>query len=138
MYQSIAIFFLAAIGFCISFHIWRTKRANEKLVCIIGQDCDIVVHSKYAATFGIPNEILGMLYYLFIMAVYGTLFYNPAFFAVFVSAQILSYALIAITGFSALFSAYLTYIQIFVLKELCEWCLGSAAVNMVILLLFIL
>ena len=63
---------LALIGLILSSYIFWKKKKSEKLVCFIGQDCDTVIHSRYSKLlFGIPNEILGMVYYGFDIVLAG-------------------------------------------------------------------
>ena len=61
---------LSLIGFAVSFYIYYTKKYDKKLHCILGEDCDAVVKSKYGKTFGMENTLPGMLYYALIFA-YG-------------------------------------------------------------------
>jgi len=61
---------LSIIGFAVSFYIYYSKKYDKPMYCVIGQDCDAVVKSKYGKTFGIENTIPGMLYYATIM-IYG-------------------------------------------------------------------
>ena len=121
---------LSILGFAISWWIWYKKGRKQKLVCVIGEDCDKVIRSKYAVTFGIENTILGMLYYVFVFVVSLGHIYAPAF-VVLSSVFLIK---IIISGAAALFSVYLVYIQLAVLKEWCEYCLASAAVTLAIFL----
>ena len=111
-------------GFFISLHIHRKKRAEERIVCPIGFDCDAVVHSKYSRFFGVPLEVGGMLYYACIAFGYAVLFALPDLFP----AAVPSVAL-AVSGIAILFSIYLTGIQMFALKEWCTWCLASTVLS---------
>lgn len=116
----------ALLGFFSAFYIFYKKRQQDgKLVCIFGSDCTAVVESKYSKIFGVRLESLGMLYYI---AVFG-------FFAVWLfDKNMLDYFqfVFLITSFGFIFSIYLTYLQAFVLKNWCTYCLVSALSNMVI------
>lgn len=88
------------------------------LACIGGShgqsSCQKVQSSIYSKLDGIPVAILGLLGYLAILAslrVRGELGRGAGF-------------CVALIGFG--FSMYLTYREIFTLKEICEWCVGSA------------
>ncbi len=124
---------LAIIGFFLSFLIWYTKNNNKKLVCVIGKDCDKVIKSEYSVTFGIKNEVLGMLYYTFLIIVSIAILLMPYL----LNINFINIGRIIISGFSAAFSIYLTYIQIFVLKEYCEYCLATALVNIIVFLVIL-
>ncbi len=84
--------------------------------------CQKVQYSKYSKTFGIPNPFLGLGMYLAILAL------SFAFNSGLVPFWPLSF----IITFGFLFSLYFTYIQAFVLRAFCTWCVVSA-LNFVIL-----
>ena len=67
---------LSLIGFAVSFYIYYTKKYDKKLHCVIGENCDAVVKSRYGKTFGIENTVPGMLYFLMIFAYGLALFIN--------------------------------------------------------------
>ena len=115
---------LSVLGLIIAFYIWHKKKNKEKLFCVFGKNCDKVIKSKYAKTFGIDNTIIGMLYYIFVMiiSIVALLFPVISTFSLFAIGFIL------IVGIAVLFSLYLTCVQLFVLRELCEYCLGSTAI----------
>jgi uncharacterized membrane protein len=77
--------------------------------------CEKVQKSNYSRTFGIPNSYLGFLMLTLILLftlLYsnGTLSFVPAFIVI---------------GAGFLFSTYFLYIQAFVLKAFCTWCVLS-------------
>lgn len=132
-YAKILIAILAVVGFIISYHIYKSKRKNVKLVCVIGQDCDKVVKSKYSKFFGVPTEIWGMIYYAAVflfLFVFGCLLLlqSPIIIILFKIA----------VSFAALSSVALIFIQAFILKEWCEWCLGADFINILIFILVML
>jgi uncharacterized membrane protein len=129
------IIILSIAGFFISRHIYRSKKTGIKLVCHIGggkQSCNEVVESEYGKIFGVPNEAAGMVYYaaVFLAAVF--LWIYPDFLSGAVKAVVL-----AASGLAFALSAYLTGIQAFILKKICEWCLATALVNTLIFALTI-
>jgi uncharacterized membrane protein len=125
------IVFLAGIGFGISYYISYKKSQKQPLVCLVGMDCNKVVTGEYANLFGIPNEMMGMMYYgslilAFFAANGGGL--GDVFGVPFTS-------LVFTASVAALFvSLVLTYIQGFVIKHWCSWCLASAGVNVLLVL----
>lgn len=128
MFMYIVILILSCVGFFISFYILTKKKRNKKLVCVIGDDCDKVVRSKYSALFGVQNEILGMCYYT-LTGIFAILFlYGVSSFG----GISLSFVFLVISGIAALFSFVLICIQLFVIKEWCEYCLASALVSIAI------
>jgi len=123
----ILIIFAAFIGFLIVSYIAHKKRAQEVLVCPIGSDCNAVIHSKYSNFLGIPLEFLGIIYYGVIAVGYGIILAYPE-----ISLPFLKFGLVTMTLLAFLFSLYLTFIQAFVIKEWCAWCLTSALICSVI------
>ncbi len=130
MLQQLGIIMAALLGFILAAYIRHKRVRKEKLICFLGEDCNKVVQSKYAETFGISNEILGMLYYGITGLYYGVgLIYPTPIFAV------ASPFFLVAAGGAAVFSIYLVGVQTFILKEWCEWCLTSTGLSVIIFLL---
>lgn len=127
MQRYLTIFIAAFAGFAISSYIRHKKNRREKLICFLGRDCNKVIYSRYASTFGIPNEIAGMIFYGSTAAIFAAFFINPDFAAPFIFL-----AIKIATTFAAIFFVYLLFVQLFILKEWCEWCLSSAILAFVI------
>ena len=125
MAEYIWLLILSILGFSISYYIWNKNKKNEKLVCFINGECDKVVKSKYGKIFGFDNAIMGMLYYVFIFAIGLAQFLFPEFFAL----SFVVLGKIVISGGSVLFSVYLTFIQLGILKKKCEYCIASAVIS---------
>ena|SRR3989344_5503126 len=118
---------LDIVGFGVSFYIWNSKRHGKKLVCPLGSNCEAVVQSKFSSALGVPLEVFGMLYYasLFVLSVIGTSLIP-------LPKEIIAEALIIVTGSAALVSLGLIAVQIFILKELCTWCITSSLISFAI------
>lgn len=122
---------LSSAGFLIVIYIRHHKNNVEAaLVCPLRANCDLVIHSNYSKFLGIPVELLGLLYYLFVMVIYTTFLVFPK---TAVSLLIALVHLASITAFA--FSAYLTMVQAFAIKNWCTWCLISAAISVSIFFL---
>ena len=80
--------------------------------------CVKVQHSKYSRTLGIPNPYLGLAMLLAILIL--TFLFTKAVVSFWLIFSIVS------AGF--LFSLYFLYIQTFILKAFCTWCVLSAIV----------
>ena len=90
------------------------------LVCAVGS-CETVQTSKWATFLGQPVGAWGVAYYVavFIVAIAGlseALSESPA----------VSRVLVGLTGFGMLFSLWLTYLELFVIHAICQWCVISA------------
>jgi uncharacterized membrane protein len=128
--NQIAILLLALSGLGIALYIFRKKRRQSPLVCPIKFDCNTVVNSDYSKFFGIPVEILGLVYYGFIALSYIFLIVLTGEFPF-----ILIGILIIATTLAFLFSMYLMFVQFFVIRKGCSWCILSAALSTLIFLL---
>ncbi len=119
---------LGLAGFLIAAFIYRKKKLKQKLVCPMRADCDTVIHSDYSRIFGIPVEILGMIYYAFIGLTYSLISISNLW------TVPIAYFLFAVSLFSVIFSIYLISIQMFVIKNWCSWCMYSAGITILILI----
>ena len=128
------IVFFAACGFGISLYIFIAVESKKTLVCPIGTECNDVVQSKYAKTFGISNAIAGVFYYGFTAVSYVAFSLQPDLLAV---PYWLSVASLA-TVVALVFSIYLLFIQGAVLKRWCFWCVTSAICTIAIFALIAL
>ena len=122
---------LALIGLADASYLLYKKLKKEKLVCFFGQDCDKVSKSKYGYFFGIPNEVFGIGFYLFTL---GLFVFSLLGVTTILGISLLSLLLFAVV-LASLASLYLLFIQAFILKQWCEWCVLSAFVNFLILFL---
>jgi len=115
------IIIASLIGLAIAGYIHRKKVAGEKLVCPIGTDCQEVIYSPYSKFLEMPVENLGVFYYLIIALSYTLFLFFPSW-----NADNLSFATLSLTTVAFLFSIYLLFVQIIILRKWCSWCLGSA------------
>lgn len=61
---------LAAAGVVLSAYLLWARAAHAPIYCPLGSGCDIVQSSRYAAVFGVPVALLGLVFYaiLFLLA----------------------------------------------------------------------
>ena len=116
----IAIVFLiiSFIGFLDSSYLTVQHYRGEPLSCAIFTGCETVAESKYAMVGPIPLALLGLLYYLAIFIL------TVAYFDTKKERLLLLAALFTIPGFLA--SVYFVYLQLFVIKAICLYCIISA------------
>ena len=132
--KEIFLISLSLIGFAVSFYIYHTKKYKKKMYCVIGENCDEVVRSRYGKTFGVENTLPGMVYYAIIF-IYGIiLFSNGNIF----KGSTIYYFVVSASIASVSFAVYLTAVQAFVLKKWCEYCIVSSISSLLILLVLIL
>ena len=107
---------LAVAGALISAYLTWSYVQGIAPVCVGGSSgCETVQTSRYADILGIPVASLGLLAYAGLL---GSALIRDK------RAALLG-LLIALVG--TLFSAYLTYLEIFVIRAFCQWCVASAA-----------
>ncbi len=121
--------FLSLLGIAISAYVWHSQRFNKPIACWT-RDCDRVIRSPYSRLLGIHNSAIGfwLFIFIFLMTSLHQLDLEPW-------PKLTSLTLIVLSFVGTLVSLYLAYIQFFVLKGLCNWCLTSA---LLILAIFIL
>ena len=121
--------FLSLMGIAISAYVWHSQRFNKPIACWT-RDCDRVIRSPYSRLLGIHNSAIGfwLFIFIFLMTSLHQLDLEPW-------PKLTSLTLIVLSFVGTLVSLYLAYIQFFVLKGLCNWCLTSA---LLILAIFIL
>lgn len=122
---------LAAGGLGVSAYLTYLKlQVGSGVTCGIG-DCDLVNSSIYSEVAGIPVALIGMMGYALLLVLNATAlsaqpegFYRPLLALIFLAA---------LAG--SLFSAYLTYVELFVLRAICPWCVVSALIITALLIL---
>lgn len=95
--------------------------------CSLFQGCEKVITSPYAVVFGIPVALFGAIYYFAVLIL--ALAYLDAKKSVFI------YFISWFSSLGLLASLWFLYLQIFVIKALCLYCLGSAASSILIFIL---
>jgi len=113
---------LSGAGLLISVYLTWARVARASVVCLIGSGCDIVQSSRYAAAFGIPVALLGVLVYAALFALAARPMEAPRRFA---------FALpLALAGVGS--SAVFTFVQQVSLRAACFLCLISAVLTLAI------
>ena len=122
-----AIALLALVGFFIATYLWlHALGYGGPLKCGTGA-CETVQSSPQAVQFGLPVALYGVVGYLalFIVALIAL---RP----VAVGERKWSLLLVGLSTVGVVFTAYLTYLELFVIHAICRWCVGSAVVITVI------
>jgi uncharacterized membrane protein len=114
---------LSGLGIYISGYLAYKRVAGGSLACTRWAQCDVVNNSIYAYFLGVPISFIGLAGYLLLLALALAALWIPGR----VQRQILWLSLLLTLG-GVGFSAYLTYLEVYVIEALCAWCLASAAV----------
>jgi uncharacterized membrane protein len=118
---------LAAIGFADATYLTVEYFAGTPVTCSILKGCEQVTTSHYSLFFGQPVALLGSLYYLSIL-ILTAIYFQTRQKSFFLLANILTF-------FGFLISLRFVYLQVFVIRALCIYCMTSAGTST---LLFIL
>lgn len=122
---------LALLGLFVSAYLAYVEITHSEAVCGPVGDCNAVQSSSYATLFGIPIAVYGLVFYLAAAA----LWYMQPRQATAKRHQQITAALLALTVAGTIFSIYLTILEIFTIQAVCAWCLTSAVVSTVLMLL---
>lgn len=112
------ILVLSALGMLVSGYLSYTTLVNSPPLCLGVGDCETVVGSVYAKIGSVPIALLGLAMFLSIFLM-GLRLGMPGG-----GTAALGTFSLALAG--TLYSAWLTYIEFFVLRALCPWCIASA------------
>jgi uncharacterized membrane protein len=117
----ISCIILAIIGLSDSIYLSWIKLTHNEAACIIGVgDCFSVNTSKWSEWNGIPIALIGAAGFLTILLV---LLLETRIKLIKVNSPLIIFGL-SFVGVA--YSAFLTYLEIFVIKALCPYCLLSA------------
>lgn len=120
----IAVLVVAAIGLAVAGWLSYEELRGELPNCPIGGGgCATVALSDYSDLAGIPVPYIGIVGYVLIIA--STFLRGDA--------GRLSGAFLALVGVG--FSAYLTYLELFVIDAVCQYCVASAVVMLILMAL---
>lgn len=115
------LFTLSAIGISEAVYLIRQRKAGQRPICVIGEECHLVLESKYNRILGIVhNDVLGLILYIFIAFI--TAFLVIGIEPIFLWNRIAQISILAGTATSL----FLIYIQWRIIKVWCFWCLMSA------------
>lgn len=109
---------LALLGFLVSGYLALFELGvSQEIFCPIGA-CEEVNASPYIYMLGVPLAVLGVVVYLLILALnlVGLRW----------GGEEITLLLFLLSLLGVAFSAYLTYLELFVLKAICSWCAVSA------------
>ena len=118
---------IAMIGVFMSLYLTLFKLGYIGTLACGSGSCETVQLSKWGDFLGLPVAAWGVGYYAIVLVL--------AFAGVqqrFEDSARLTKTLVYATGAGLLFSLWLTYLELFVIHAICRWCLGSAAMTVVL------
>ena len=118
---------IALIGVFVSLYLTLYKIGYiGTLACGTGA-CETVQLSKWGDFLGVPVAGWGVVYYGVVLALAVTGVQER-----FAASRRLTTALLLVTGWGVLFTAWLTYLELFVIHAICRWCVGSATMTLLL------
>lgn len=120
------VFIFSLLGLAVSAFLLYEYNISGPIVCPVGSGCDIVRSSPYSSFLGISIPILGVLFYL-AMAILAVVHSHRLPTKLLFKLKLLGAA--AGVGFGV----YLTYLEAFVIKAYCFWCVTSFIISLVVL-----
>lgn len=124
----VAVFLITAlIGFVDASFLAIEHYRGVAPPCSIISGCEKVTTSDYSVVFGIPLALFGAIYY------FSLLVLIIAYFDFKKEIILKIAALITPIGFLA--SLYFIYLQVFVIKAICLYCMISAAASVILFIL---
>lgn len=118
---------LALAGIFVSLYLLLYKLGIiGELSCSVGS-CETVNTSKWATFLGMPVAAWGVAWYvaMFTLAVVSTS-------QRFADSSVVSAVLLGVASTGLIFSAYLTYLELFQIHAICQWCVISAIIVTII------
>ncbi len=116
--------FAAAFGIGVATYITIADAGGGAPTCLAGGGgCETVANSSYSHLAGVNVAVFGIAGYVMLL-IASVLRGDAARFAGFG---------LALVGFG--FSVYLTYIELFKIEAICQWCVASAVLMTILLIL---
>ena len=120
----LAIAFITVVGIGVATYITIADSGGGAPTCLAGGGgCETDANSSYSHIAGVNVAVFGIVGYVLLLA--------TAFFANDL-ARFGGFA-VALGGFG--FSVYLTYLEIFKIEAICQWCVASAVLMTILFLL---
>lgn len=118
---------LAVAGGLISAYLTWSHLRGVAPVCVGGgSGCETVQTSRYSEILGVPVAAFGLLGYVVLL------------YSAMVKGERAALLGLFVTLVGALYSAYLTWLELFVIRAICQWCVASAGIIAVALMLSVL
>jgi uncharacterized membrane protein len=119
---------LAAGGIAVSAYLTVVHYRDDLLVCSVG-GCHTVQNSPYAELADVPVALLGLGMFA-ALALLGLLrLARP------VQGERITLATFALALTGTIFTIYLTYLELFVIDAICQWCVLTALLTWALLLI---
>ena len=124
----IPVFIVLGIG--VAGYLSYIETYSVTAICGPVGDCNSVQQSQYAKLLNfLPVGVFGLFGYIALLTAWLVRHFQPGL------TNKVALALWGMAFFAVIFSLYLTYIELFVIKAVCIWCITSAVITTLLLLL---
>lgn len=122
------LYMCGLLGLADTLYLIYHKLKGTDVACLFfpKEWCRTVQYSPYSKTMGIPNSVAGFGMYVVILSLTW----------LYAGSLIPFWPIQTIVTFGFIFSMYFTYVQAFILKAFCTWCVVSA-INFTIMFLVV-
>lgn len=123
---------LSILGLLVALYMTVYKITNNESMCVGSSGCSEVNASRYSEINGIPVAVLGVLGYAAILA----LLFLEQRPGIFQQNGTMMFFGVSLLGF--LFTLYLIYVEVALIKAYCPFCLTSQAVMTIIFIISVI
>lgn len=113
---------LSVAGMGVSAYLWSIRGAGAAECFGLG-DCVAVNASPYSELAGVPVAVLGVALYVVLFGVALAWLRAPLH-----SFSLLPLVIFGVAAAGFAFSAWLTYVELFIIEAVCPWCVASALI----------
>lgn len=124
----VLVLILSFLGIADSWYLYQSAITDTALSCDLGSGldgCNVVAQSPYSRLFGVPLGLYGVGFFALTFVLASSLGV--------VSSRRLYQLLLAVSAFGVATSAVFMFIQFFLIKALCIYCILSALITVLLL-----
>jgi len=119
-----AIALLALVGLFVALYLWlHALGFGGAIKCGASGGCETVQTSPWAVFLGMPVAFYGVVGYLALLVVALAALRPTA-----LAQRSWNVLLLGLATVGVVFTAYLTYVELFLIHAICRWCVGSAVI----------
>lgn len=112
---------LSVAGIAVSMYLLTVHWGWWSAVCLGVGDCELVNTSRYSEFLGLPVALWGIGAYAALLALSLAVLWKKF-------SPWAQRGLFIVSAIGVAFSLYLTYVEVFILHEICPWCVLSAII----------
>lgn len=115
---------VSATGAAVAAYLTLVHYRADLLVCGVTSGCRAVQNSAYASVAGVPVALLGLLMYVITLGLAAIRLVRSEW------RSPLTVAAFSITTTAVMYAGYLTYVELWVIDAICQWCVVSALLTL--------